>query len=42
MQTPAGPQSYAIYFRAPNSGWNATYLPLFEQMLHTFQTTYKS
>jgi len=39
MPTSAGPQSYAIYFRAPNSGWNATYLPLFEQMLHTFQTT---
>jgi hypothetical protein len=38
----AGPQSYAIYFRAPNSGWNAKYLPLFEQMLHTFQTTSKS
>jgi hypothetical protein len=42
LPTSAGPQSYAIYFRAPNSGWNATYLPLFEQMLHTFQTTSKS
>jgi hypothetical protein len=38
MPTSAGSQSYAIYFRAPNSGWNATYLPLFEQILHTFQT----
>jgi hypothetical protein len=38
MPTSAGPQSYAIYFRAPNSGWNAKFLPLFEQMLHTFQT----
>ncbi len=38
MPTSAGPQSYAIYFRAPNSGWNAKFLPLFERMLHTFQT----
>ena len=31
-------QSYALYFRAPDSGWNAKYLPVFEQMLRTFQT----
>ena len=42
LPTSAGSQSYAIYFRAPNSGWNAKYLPVFEQMLHTFQTTSKS
>ncbi len=38
MPTSAGSQSYAIYFRAPDSGWNGTNLPLFEKMLHTFQT----
>jgi eukaryotic-like serine/threonine-protein kinase len=38
MPTSTGPQSYAIYFRGPDSGWNAKFLPLFEQMLHTFQT----
>lgn len=38
MPTPAGSQSYAIYFRAPDSGWNGTNLPLFKKMLHTFQT----
>ncbi len=38
MPTSAGSQSYALYFRAPDSGWNAKFLPIFEQMLHTFQT----
>ena len=38
LPTSAGSQSYAIYFRAPNSGWNSTNLPLFKKMLHTFQT----
>jgi tRNA A-37 threonylcarbamoyl transferase component Bud32 len=35
--TPNGPQSYAIYFRAPNNGWNSKFLPQFEKMLSTFQ-----
>ena len=38
LTTSAGSQSYAIYFRAPDSGWNSTNLPLFKKMLHTFQT----
>jgi len=38
LATSAGSQSYAIYFRAPDSGWNSTNLPLFKQMLSTFQT----
>jgi hypothetical protein len=38
LKTPAGAQSYALYFRAPDSGWNTTYLPVFEQILRTFQT----
>ena len=37
-QTSAGKQSYALYFRGPSKGWGSTYLPLFEKMLHTFQT----
>jgi tRNA A-37 threonylcarbamoyl transferase component Bud32 len=36
-QTPNGQQSYAIYFRAPNSGWGSKFLPQFEKMLSTFQ-----
>jgi eukaryotic-like serine/threonine-protein kinase len=36
-QTPNGPQSYAIYFRAPDSGWNTKFLPQFKKMLSTFQ-----
>lgn len=35
--TPNGQQSYAIYFRAPDSGWNSRFLPQFEKMLSTFQ-----
>jgi eukaryotic-like serine/threonine-protein kinase len=38
LQTQDGPQSYALYFRAPDSGWNSTYVPAFERILHTFQT----
>jgi eukaryotic-like serine/threonine-protein kinase len=38
LKTPAGSQSYALYFRAPDNGWNTTYLPVFEQILRTFQT----
>jgi hypothetical protein len=39
-KTPAGWQSYAIYFRAPTPGndWNTKYLPVFKKMLRTFQT----
>lgn len=37
-QTPAGQQSYALFFRAPSKGWGAKSLPLFEEMLHTFKT----
>ena len=39
-KTPAGSQSYAIYFRAPTPGndWNTKYLPVFKKMLRTFQT----
>jgi tRNA A-37 threonylcarbamoyl transferase component Bud32 len=36
-QTSNGQQSYAIYFRAPNSGWGSKFLPQFEKMLSTFQ-----
>jgi eukaryotic-like serine/threonine-protein kinase len=39
LHTPAGSQSYALYFRAPDNGWNTTYLPVFEEILRTFQTT---
>jgi eukaryotic-like serine/threonine-protein kinase len=38
LQTPAGTQSYALYFRAPNNGWNSTWLPIFEKSLHSFET----
>jgi hypothetical protein len=38
LKTSAGPQSYALYFRAADSGWNGKYLPVFEQILRTFQT----
>ena len=36
LPTSAGRQSYAIYMRAPDNGWNSTYLPLFEKILPTF------
>ena len=37
LPTSAGRQSYAIYMRAPDSGWNSTYLPIFEKILPTFE-----
>ena len=37
LPTSAGKQSYAIYMRAPDSGWNSTYLPIFEKILPTFE-----
>jgi hypothetical protein len=30
-------QSYAAYIRAPASGWSSKYLPIFDQILSTFQ-----
>jgi len=37
LPTSAGSQSYAVYIRAPKSGWNSTYLPIFDQILPTFE-----
>ena len=37
LPTSAGRQSYAVYLRAPDSGWNSTYLPIFEKILPTFE-----
>jgi tRNA A-37 threonylcarbamoyl transferase component Bud32 len=37
LPTSAGDQSYAAYMRAPNDGWNSTYLPVFEKILPTFE-----
>jgi len=37
LPTSAGKQSYAIYIRAPDNGWNSTYLPMFEKILPTFE-----
>ncbi len=45
LQTPNGPQSYAIYMTAPEGDgkspgtWNATILPIIAKMLQTFQAT---
>ena len=36
--TPAGSQDYAIYIRSPQSTFGGTALPLFDQILQTFQT----
>ena len=36
--TPAGAQSYAIEIKGHNSGWGQRWLPMFEQILSTFQT----
>jgi hypothetical protein len=36
--TPAGTQDYAIYIRSPKSTFDGTALPLFDQILRTFQT----
>jgi hypothetical protein len=37
-QTSAGPQSFAIFFKAPDKGWNAKFKPVFETILHSFKT----
>ena len=37
LPTSAGKQSYAVYIRAPNNGWNSVYLPMFEKILPTFE-----
>jgi tRNA A-37 threonylcarbamoyl transferase component Bud32 len=37
-QTPAGEQDYALYIRSPTSTFGSTALPLFDQILRTFQT----
>ncbi len=37
LPTSAGKQSYAVYIRAPNNGWNNIYLPMFEKILPTFE-----
>ena len=38
QQTSAGMQDYAIYIRSPQSTFGGTSLPLFDQILPTFQT----
>jgi len=38
MPTKDGAQSYAVYIRGLNSGWGAKELPVFDQILRTFQT----
>jgi serine/threonine protein kinase len=38
QQTSAGVQDYAVYVRSPSSTFGTTSLPLFDQMLQTFQT----
>jgi hypothetical protein len=35
LQTPAGPQSYALYMTAPESMWNQM-RPIFDEMVETF------
>ena len=37
LPTSAGHQSYAVYLRAPDNGWNSSYLPIFEKILPTFE-----
>jgi eukaryotic-like serine/threonine-protein kinase len=36
--TSAGSQYYAVYIRAPYTGWSSEYLPRFDEILRTFQT----
>jgi eukaryotic-like serine/threonine-protein kinase len=36
--TSEGPQSYALYLRAPEAEWVSKYLPMFDSILHTFRT----
>ena len=38
LPTSDGSQSYAVYIRGLSSEWNTTDLPLFDQILSTFQT----
>ncbi len=38
QQTSAGVQDYAIYIRSPSSTFGSKSLPLFDEMLRTFQT----
>jgi hypothetical protein len=38
QQTSAGVQDYAVYLRSPSSTFGSKSLPLFEEMLRTFQT----
>jgi eukaryotic-like serine/threonine-protein kinase len=38
IQTSAGAQDYAIYVRSPDKTFSATALPLFDEILRTFQT----
>ena len=38
QQTSAGVQDYAVYIRSPSSTFGSKSLPLFDQMLRTFQT----
>jgi hypothetical protein len=38
LPTNGGGQSYAIYVRGLNSGWSTKELPVFDKILHTFQT----
>jgi hypothetical protein len=38
MPNSDGGQSYALYIRGPSSGWSAKELPVFDDILHTFQT----
>jgi hypothetical protein len=42
QQTPAGVQDYAIYIRSPASTFGGKSLPLFDEMLPTFQTVQAS
>jgi hypothetical protein len=37
LPTSAGHQSYAVYLRAPDNGWNSSNLPTFEKILPTFE-----
>jgi hypothetical protein len=36
LPTSVGHQSYAVYLRAPDNGWNSSNLPIFEKILPTF------
>ena len=38
LPTSDGSQSYAVYVRGLNSDWNSRDLPVFDEILRTFQT----